>query len=120
MKAGSLSPLATPIPSRAVEEEQLSRRKNARCILLHSTDAGLNVRELYARVDELQRARTERMAKLLDRGHFRTSDDTLTRALNWACLSLDALMVEGKAPFAVTGVRHAVDDQHAGDADGGL
>ena len=44
------------------------------------------------------------MENLLNASYFKTSDDTLDRAVHWMMLALDGLMVEGRDTFAVAGV----------------
>lgn len=49
-------------------------------------------------------ARRQRMDALLGRAYFRTSDETLTRGVNWLKLSLDALVVSGRDTLIVPGL----------------
>ena len=59
---------------------------------------------LYGRADSLLASRRMRMESLLNRSYFRTSDDTLDRAVHWMMLALDGLMVDRRDTFAVSGV----------------
>ena len=62
------------------------------------------VGSLYRDADSLIARRTSRMERLLTTTYVRTSDTTLTRALCWMKLSVDAMLVEGADTFAVAGV----------------
>ena len=55
-------------------------------------------------LDSLLAARRARMERLLNDSYFRTSDDTLNRALQWIKVSLDGLMIDGRDTFAIAGV----------------
>jgi len=56
---------------------------------------------LIGRIDTLRSARFARLERILNENYLRTSDDTLTRAISWMRLSLDALMIERRDTFAV-------------------
>ena len=59
---------------------------------------------LLGRLDSLLAARRGRMERLLNASYFRTSDDTLDRALRWITISLDGLMIDRRDTFAIAGV----------------
>jgi hypothetical protein len=59
---------------------------------------------LYGRADSLLAARRTRMENLLNASYFRTSDDSLDRAVHWMMLVLDGLIVDRRDTFAVSGV----------------
>ncbi|MGB2957612.1 MAG: amylo-alpha-1,6-glucosidase [Bacteroidota bacterium] len=65
---------------------------------------GDELRNLHGTAGRLRAERTHRLTGLLNRVYLRTSDDRLTRALNWLKLSLDALLVEGRDTFLVAGL----------------
>jgi hypothetical protein len=73
------------------------------CALPPGADRGI-ASLLYGRADSLLAARRMRMENLLNTSYFRTSDDTLDRAVHWMMLALDALMVDGRDTFAVSGL----------------
>jgi hypothetical protein len=73
------------------------------CALPPGADRGL-ASLLYSRADSLLAARKARMENLLNASYFRTSDDTLDRAVHWMMLSLDGLMVDRRDTFAVSSV----------------
>jgi len=60
--------------------------------------------ELLAAFDTMASARKSRMEKFLNASYVRTSDDTLTQALQWMKLSLDGLMIDQRDTFAVAGL----------------
>jgi len=61
-------------------------------------------RETFGRIDSLLAGRARRMEGLLNACFFRTSVDTLDRAVHWMMLTLDALMVERRDTFAIAGL----------------
>ena len=63
-----------------------------------------DVRRVYGDIDTLIAARARRMEDLLNACYLRTSDDTLDRAVHWMMLTLDALMVDRRDTFAVSGL----------------
>ena len=76
-------------------------------VLLSWGETALSVdelRDLHRSAGRLREERTSRLTGLLNRVYLRSSDDQLTRALNWLRLSLDALLVEGRDTFLVAGV----------------
>jgi glycogen debranching enzyme len=56
---------------------------------------------LYGRIDSIRTARKDRLQRILNQDYIRTSDDTLTLALSWVRLSLDALVIERRDTMAV-------------------
>jgi hypothetical protein len=59
---------------------------------------------LYGRLDSLLASRRARMQNILNASYFRTSDDTLDKAVRWMMLALDGLVVQGRDTFAVADV----------------
>lgn len=59
---------------------------------------------LMERLDSLLAARRGRMERLLNASYFRTSDDTLNKALQWIKVSLDGLMIDRRDTFAIAGI----------------
>ena len=59
---------------------------------------------LLAALDTAAAMRRGRMERFLNASYLRTSDDTLTMAIQWIKLSLDGLVVEGRDTFAVGNV----------------
>ncbi len=57
---------------------------------------------LHSRLAELMGRRTERMEEILERSYLRLSDSLMTRALAWARLSVDAMVVERAETLAVS------------------
>jgi glycogen debranching enzyme len=55
-------------------------------------------------VDSLRARRIERMDALLNASYLRTSDDTLTAAIQWFKLSLDALLVQRRDTLMASGL----------------
>jgi len=78
--------------------------KTATFLLVFTRESEKLVPQVFTMVDTLQRSRLARMEALLEASYFGTSDARLNKALSWAKLSLDALMVEGRDTFAVAGL----------------
>jgi len=95
-EGGSVIPAGVVIPMAASVTVLLSR---GGAVL-----PGDELRDLHDRAGRLREERSDRLTGLLNRVYLRTSDDRLTRALNWLKLSLDALLVEGRDTFLVTGL----------------
>jgi glycogen debranching enzyme len=79
----------------------------ARFILLYSLAAPgseLSVETVVSEADSLLGRRAARMEALLDASYIRTSDPELSKALCWFKLSLDALIIQAKDTFAVSGI----------------
>ncbi|HTY60463.1 MAG TPA: amylo-alpha-1,6-glucosidase [Bacteroidota bacterium] len=100
--------LAAGDAGRAVEDgvalEGAAKAAFLVCALPSGADEPAVVRALYPRVDSLLSARRARMQGILNAAYFRTSDDTLDKAVRWMMLALDGLVVEGRDTFAVDGV----------------
>ncbi len=59
-----------------------------------SEDAAALARDIAGRHEKLVKARRERMEKLLNRSYFWTDDARYSKALNWAKISMDALLMD--------------------------
>ena len=58
----------------------------------------------FEQLPALRDARKQRIGTILQRAYLKTSDDTLSQAMSWLKLSLDALLVESQDTFLVSGV----------------
>jgi hypothetical protein len=73
-------------------------------LLLSSPDDPAGTIRSLPGIDALGARRAERMNELLNASYLRTSDDTLTGAIQWLKLSLDALLVQRRDTLMASGL----------------
>ncbi len=78
------------------------RDHRALLLLTDGRTSGIRGAAIQARLPELMAHRTERMEGILERSYLRLSDSVMTKALAWARLSLDAMIVERAETLAVS------------------
>ncbi len=83
-------------------EFRSGREHRVMLLLGHSKVPVDELMSLHSRLAELMDRRTERMEQILERSYLRLSDSLVTRALAWARLSVDAMLVERAETLAVS------------------